>query len=63
VTPENVAVDLESFSRHAGRTTVTADDVLLVTRRNDALHGIIKDFIDKERAKAGKGKGRGRPKK
>lgn len=62
---ENVATDLESFSRHAGRTTITADDVLLVTRRNDALHGIIKDFIDKEKAKKGKGTGqpRGRPKK
>jgi hypothetical protein len=55
---ENVATDLESFSRHAGRTTVTADDVLLVTRRNEALHGIIQDFIDKEKAKRGKGKAR-----
>jgi centromere protein S len=61
----NVATDLESFSRHAGRTTVTTDDVLLVTRRNDALHDIMKDFVDKEKAKneKGKGKGRGRAKK
>ena len=49
----NVAIDLESFSRHAGRTTVTTDDVLLVTRRNDALYGIVKDFIDKEKTKNG----------
>lgn len=65
---ENVATDLESFSRHAGRTTVMTDDVLLITRRNDALHGIIKDFIDKEKSKKDtKGKGparaKGRPKK
>ncbi|TVY54978.1 Centromere protein S [Lachnellula suecica] len=54
---ENVAQDLESFSRHAGRTTVTTDDVLLITRRNDALHGIMEDFVEKEQAKA-KGKGK-----
>jgi len=47
---ENVATDLETFSRHAGRSTVTTDDVLLVTRRNDALHGIIEDFIDRGKA-------------
>lgn len=55
---ENVAIDLESFSRHAGRTMVTTDDVLLITRRNDALNGIIKDFIDEEKSKkVAKGKG------
>jgi hypothetical protein len=42
--------------------------VLLITRRNDALNGIIGDFIDKEKAgKSTKGKGpakaKGRPKK
>jgi centromere protein S len=64
-----VAVDLESFSRHAGRTTVTTDDVLLITRRNDALHDIMKDFVDKEKANngtgtgTGKGKGKGRARK
>lgn len=48
---ENVAQDLESFSRHAGRTTVTTDDVLLITRRNPALHDIMRDFIEIEQAK------------
>lgn len=43
--PENVAVDLESFSKHAGRTTVTTEDVLLLTRRNEDLNKLIKDFI------------------
>jgi centromere protein S len=58
---ENVAIDLESFSRHAGRSTVTTEDVLLVTRRNDALHGMIRDFIEKEKAStARRAKGKGR---
>lgn len=56
---ENVAIDLESFSRHAGRTTVTTDDVLLLARRNADLHGIIKDFVDEQKAaKVSKGKGK-----
>ena len=55
---ENVAIDLESFSRHAGRTKVNTDDVLLVTRRNDDLQAIIRDFIDKEKAKKAKSKSR-----
>ncbi|KAJ4388720.1 MHF histone-fold complex component [Gnomoniopsis smithogilvyi] len=56
---ENVALDLESFSRHAGRTTVQTDDVLLLARRNSDLHDIIKDFVDEQNAaKVSKGKGR-----
>ncbi|KAI2623431.1 kinetochore component CENP-S-domain-containing protein [Xylaria nigripes] len=49
---ENVAIDLESFSRHAGRSTITTDDVLLLARRNEHLHNIMKDFIDKDKATA-----------
>lgn len=56
---ENVAQDLESFSRHAKRTTVQTDDVLLLARRNSDLHGIIKDFVDElNAAKVNKAKGR-----
>lgn len=55
---ETVSQDLETFAKHAGRSTVTTDDVLLVTRRNDALHDIIKEFIDKDRIVGGKGKRR-----
>lgn len=47
---ENVAIDLENFSRHAGRSTITTDDVLLLTRRNQDLHDIIKDFVDQKKA-------------
>ncbi|KAK3378423.1 kinetochore component CENP-S-domain-containing protein [Podospora didyma] len=54
---ENVAVDLESFSQHAGRTTVTTDDVLLLARRNQDLHAMIKDLVDRQKAaKVKKGK-------
>ncbi|KAI0396118.1 kinetochore component CENP-S-domain-containing protein [Xylariaceae sp. FL0594] len=53
---ENVAHDLENFSRHAGRTTITTDDVLLLARRNGDLHSIIKDFVDQEKAAKAKGK-------
>jgi centromere protein S len=52
---EGVAQDLENFAKHAGRTTVTTDDVLLITRRNDALHDIMKDFIDNDKAGTSKG--------
>ena len=61
-----MATDLESFSRHAGRTTVGPEDVLLLTRRNEALQTIMKDFVDEEKAdkkSAMKGKGRAGVKK
>ncbi|CAI4210333.1 unnamed protein product [Parascedosporium putredinis] len=58
---ESVAQDLESFSGHAGRTTISTDDVLLLCRRNQDMHHIIKDFIDQEKAeKAAKGDKRSR---
>lgn len=56
-----MAMDLESFSRHAGRTTVQTDDVLLLARRNADLHSIIKEFVDEQNAaKVSKGKGKAR---
>lgn len=55
-----MATDLESFSQHAGRTTVTTDDVLLLARRNQDLYSVIKDVIDKERAAKAKAKGKTR---
>lgn len=58
---ENVAIDLETFSRHAGRTTITTDDVLLLARRNNDLHAMIKNVVDRQKAaklKDKKGKGR-----
>lgn len=55
---ETVAQDLESFAKHAGRSTVTTDDVLLLTRRNDALHDIVKEFIDADKAATARGRRR-----
>ena len=46
-----VAGDLEAFARHAGRTTITAEDVLLLARRNEGLREILKGAIDEERAR------------
>ncbi|KAI5461161.1 kinetochore component CENP-S-domain-containing protein [Mariannaea sp. PMI_226] len=57
---ENVATDLESFCNHAGRSTVTTDDVLLLARKNPDLHQIMKQFIDQTKAEKGATKSRGR---
>jgi centromere protein S len=58
---ENIAVDVEGFAKHAGRNTVTMDDVMLLARRNEGLEEVlkeVKDEIDKERGDKGKGKKR-----
>ena len=57
---ENVALDLENFSRHAGRTTITTDDVLLLARRNQDLHAIMKESVDRRKAAKAKAKAKSR---
>ncbi|KAF2404884.1 apoptosis-inducing TAF9-like domain 1 family protein [Trichodelitschia bisporula] len=52
------ARDLEAFAKHAGRTTVNVDDVLLLARRNEGLEGLLRGFVEEGRAKRGVGKGR-----
>ena len=47
---ENVAQDLEAFAKHAGRTTVVPEDVLLLARRNDGL----RDLLQREAGAAAK---------
>jgi hypothetical protein len=37
--------------RHAGRSKINIDDVMLLTRRNEDLAKILKDFAEKEKAK------------
>lgn len=51
--------------RHAGRSTINTDDVLLLARRNDGLGDLLKAFVDKEAISGGaaKGKGKGKAKK
>ncbi|KAH7152392.1 kinetochore component CENP-S-domain-containing protein [Dactylonectria estremocensis] len=56
---DNVGTDLESFGNHAGRSTVTTDDVLLLARKNPDLHQIIKGFIDKTKAEKEVAKAKG----
>lgn len=56
---ENVAKDLETFSRHASRTTISTDDVLLLARRNEDLYEVMKEFVDNLKAqKAEKDRGK-----
>ncbi|RDA93476.1 hypothetical protein CP533_2647 [Ophiocordyceps camponoti-saundersi (nom. inval.)] len=43
---ENVAIDLESFSHHAGRSTVTTADVLLLARKNPDLQLLMESFVE-----------------
>ncbi|KEY69791.1 hypothetical protein S7711_03769 [Stachybotrys chartarum IBT 7711] len=59
---ENVAIDLESFSNHAGRTTVTTDDVLLLARKNVDLQHIMREYVDEKKVQreAAKGKAKAR---
>lgn len=40
-----VATDLEAFARHAGRSTIKTEDVLLLTRRNEGLETIMKNKV------------------
>jgi len=48
----NAAVDLESFAKHAGRSKIQTDDVMLLTRRNEGLEMILKEELGKlEQAK------------
>jgi centromere protein S len=57
---EAITTDLLSFASHAGRTTITTDDVLLISRRNEALEGLMKGFIESENAKVGNERGTSR---
>ena len=40
---ENVAQDLEAFSKHSNRSTINTKDVLLLSRRNEALADILRN--------------------
>ncbi|TDZ19443.1 Centromere protein S [Colletotrichum sidae] len=58
---ESTAMDLENFSRHARRTTVQTEDVLLLARKNPDLLDLVTAFVDEKKAeKASKGKGKQR---
>lgn len=44
---EITAADMESFAKHAKRSTINQDDVKLLTRRNEKLEKEISEFISK----------------
>ncbi|ATY64028.1 apoptosis-inducing TAF9-like domain 1 family [Cordyceps militaris] len=54
VIAENVAVDLESFANHAGRSVVTTEDVLLLARKNPDLQQLMQEYIDEQKAARGR---------
>ncbi|KAF1962866.1 hypothetical protein CC80DRAFT_487319 [Byssothecium circinans] len=51
----NSARDLEVFSKHAGRKVINTDDVMLLTRRNEALETLLKQNLDQMKAAEGRG--------
>ena len=59
-----MAIDLETFANHAGRSTVTTDDVLLLARKNVDLHQLLGEFIDERKAvkEGAKGMAKGKSK-
>ncbi|KAI4253150.1 MAG: hypothetical protein LQ352_003860 [Teloschistes flavicans] len=44
--PENVSEDLRSFARHAGRQTISTEDVMLLARRNEDLALVLRSALD-----------------
>ncbi|MCJ1265672.1 hypothetical protein MMC22_005552 [Lobaria immixta] len=42
---ESISQDLESFSKHAGRTTIATDDVMLLSRRNEGLQEVLEHHL------------------
>ena len=48
---ESLAVDLESFAKHARRSTINSEDVKLSARRNESLRQYIESLAE-QRARA-----------
>ncbi|KAJ5148197.1 uncharacterized protein N7443_000207 [Penicillium atrosanguineum] len=46
---ETVSQDLESFAKHAGRSTVNVTDVMLLARRNEGLDSILRAFVEQHK--------------
>ncbi|KAI4174374.1 MAG: hypothetical protein LQ343_002308 [Gyalolechia ehrenbergii] len=47
---ENVSEDLQRFAKHAGREVISAEDVLLLARRNEGLETILRKCLDQQLA-------------
>ncbi|KAF2762297.1 hypothetical protein EJ05DRAFT_204382 [Pseudovirgaria hyperparasitica] len=50
----NASKDLETFAKHAGRSTVNTTDVLLLARRNEGLESLLHRFVEDLRVKEGR---------
>jgi len=59
---ENSSKDLESFAKHAGRTQINADDVLLLARRNEGLESLLRGYVEDMRKTNGVANGRSKGK-
>ncbi|KAL4907127.1 hypothetical protein BDW74DRAFT_121229 [Aspergillus multicolor] len=46
---ETASQDLESFAKHAGRSTINVSDVMMLARRNEGLESILRTFFDRQR--------------
>lgn len=57
---ENSSKDLESFAKHAGRTQINADDVLLLARRNEGLESLLRTYVEELRKSNGGGNAKGK---
>lgn len=59
---DTVSKDLEAFAKHAGRKTVTVDDVMLLGRRNEGLEAVLRAVVDgmRERGHGGSARGKGK---
>jgi centromere protein S len=50
---ESVAKDLEAFAKHAGRSQINSDDVMLLTRRNEGLEAVLRSYLENQRSNQG----------
>ncbi|KAI9094840.1 kinetochore component CENP-S-domain-containing protein [Phlyctochytrium arcticum] len=55
---ESLALDVEAFSKHARRTTINSDDLLLCARKNASLKAILVEAQKACKREAAKGKKR-----
>jgi len=60
---ETLALDLEQFARHGKRTVISAEDVRLCGRRNEAVVEALDREIEKHKATLADGKSTGASKK